>query len=234
MVAEDSTSLTVPTWVPEPVAQAARALHDHHLKANNVKSCALQRLVADERMRRVWGELSKRRRERYQKTDVFQYCANLPWVDTDAPQDHQDAAMASLLYFAVNHAGNAPRVITRKELETVRGKEHDKVAALGVAADEIRLYGPSQAAAVKVIEDHARNLEEQLSKMEASPLVVERDTGDAQARCFCILFAGRCRQLFGSPLYGITAIVASVALGREITDRAAREWCNSHPADKSR
>ena len=55
-------------------------------------------------------------------------------------------------------------------------------------------------------------------------LVVERDTGDAQARCFAILFADQCRRLFGSPLYGVTATVGSVALQRKLTTRAVRGW----------
>jgi hypothetical protein len=80
-------------------------------------------------------------------SDVFLHSANLLSVDSEAPQDHQNAAMTSLLNFAINLAVDAPRVITRKELETVRGKVLDKVAALRVAADEIRRYGPSQAAA---------------------------------------------------------------------------------------
>ena len=52
--------------------------------------------------------------------------------------------MTSLLNFAINLAVDAPRVITRKELETVRGQVLDKIR---VAADEVRRYGPSQAAA---------------------------------------------------------------------------------------
>jgi hypothetical protein len=228
-------ALTIPTWVPEPVAQAARILHAHHVKSIDAKyNAGLERLIGDERMRSVWNELSKRRREQYQKTDVFLHSANLLWIDSEAPQDHQGAAMASLLYVSVNLTVNNPRVITRKELEKLRSGMLDKVAALRTAANEIRRYGPSRAAAAKVNEDIARGQEELLPKMEASTLVVDRDTGDAQSRGFCILFSKYCRQLFGSPLYRITAIVASVALEREITSWAVREWCNPSLADKRR
>lgn len=233
MTAEDSASLTIPTWVPEPVAQAARTLHAHYLKSNNVKhNAVLHRLIANERMRNVWTELSRCRRQQYQKTNVFLHPANLLWIDSETPQDHQGAAMASLLNFAVNLAVDAPGVITRKQLETVRSRMVDRAAALRAAANDIRRYGPSQAAAAKVNDDIARDLEELLPKMEESPLVVDRDTGDAQGRCFALLLTRYCRHLFGSPLYRISAIVASVALGREITPRAVQEWCGSHPADK--
>jgi hypothetical protein len=221
MTADDSASLTIPTWVPELVAQAARTLRAHYLKSNSIShNVILERLIADERMRRVWKELSRHRREQHQPTDAFLRSSELL---------KQDAAMTSLFYFALNLAVNAPAVITRKELETVRSETLHRVAALRAAADEIRLYGPSQAAAAKVNDDIARHLEEPLPRMEASRLVVERDTGDAQARCFSILFTGYCRQVFGSPLYGTTATVASVALGREITARAVREWCEFAP-----
>jgi len=238
MTADDGAAsapgaLTTPAWVPGPVAHAARTLHAHYLKSNNAKyNAVLERLIADERMRRVWTELSRHRREQYQKTDVFLHSADLLWIDSETPQDHQGAAMASLLNFAVNLAVNEPRVITRKELEKVRSGVLDKAAALKTAANEIRFYGPSQAAAAKVNDDIARDRKELLPKMEESPLVVDRDTGDAQGRCFALLLSRYCRHLFGSPLYGITAIDASVALEREITTRAVREWCGSHPADK--
>jgi hypothetical protein len=132
-------ALTIPTCVPEPVAHAACTLHARYLKSNNAKcNAVLERLIADERMRSVWTELSRRRREQYQKTDAFLHSANLLWIDSEAPQDHQGAAMASLLNFAVNLAVNEPRVITRKELEKVRSGMLDKVAALRSAANEIR------------------------------------------------------------------------------------------------
>jgi hypothetical protein len=221
-------SPTIPTWVPEPVAQAAHTLRAHYLKSKNVKfNAVLERLIADGRMGRVWKELSKHRREQHEPTDAFFHSSRLASIDSQAAQDHQHAAMASLFNFAINLAVDAPGVIARNELQRVRNRMLDKVEALRLAADELRRYG--QAAAAKVNEDIARSHEEQLPKMVASPLVVDRDTGDAKARGFCILFTGYCRQLFGSPLWGITAIVASVALGREISARAVREWCDSHP-----
>jgi hypothetical protein len=235
MTADDGTgaapdALTIPTWPPKPVANAARALHVHYLKSNNIKyNAILERLIADERMRLIWGELSRRRRNKqYQKTDAFLHPTYLSWIESEAPQDHQDEAMASLLHLAVNLAGDAARVITRKELETVRRDVSGKVVALRIAADELRRYGSGKAA-VKATEDIARNLEEQLSRMETSPLVVDRVTGDAQARRFCIFLTRYCRQLFGLPLYGVTAKVASVALGRDITVSAVREMVRLRP-----
>jgi hypothetical protein len=61
-------------------------------------------------------------------------------------------------------------------------------------------------------------------------LAVDRDTGDAQARCLAILFADQCRTLFGSPLYGVTSIVASVAIGRKLSRRTIRGWVST-PSD---
>jgi hypothetical protein len=231
-----SFSPTIPIWVPKPVAQAARMLNAHYRNANNVDhNVVLERLITDERMRRVWQEFSKHRRDKetYRSTDSFVHSAEFEWLDSDSREDHQHVAMASLLHFALNLAVNAPKVITQKELVTVRSRELDKVAALRTAADEIRRCGPNQAAA-KVNDDIAKNVEVRISAMAVARLVVVRDTGDAQARCFSLMFAGYCRQLFGSPMYGITAIFASVALGRDITPKQVEGWYKSHPPDKAR
>jgi hypothetical protein len=79
---------------------------------------------------------------------------------------------------------------------------------------------------------HERALGSLLYFAVKSRLIVKRDTGDAQARCFAILFAEQCRQLFGSPLYGITATVASVALGRTFSLEKIREWVASDPHEE--
>jgi hypothetical protein len=264
MTAEDDASgrpdaLTIPSWIREPVAQVARKLYAYYLECNKVQHAAvLERLVVDKRMRRVWSELFKHRRNQYQKTDALLYPTYLLWIDSKAPQDHQDAAIWSLLHHAVNNAVNKVRVITRKELETVRHNVSAEVVALRIAATVLRRYGKKaivedveaaaddeavkapaeEVAALRtaatvlrrygkkaVAEEVARYLEEMLPKMEASRLVVDRNTDSAQARCFCILFIDFCRQLFGRSLYRVTGIVASVALEQKITDQAVRSWC---------
>ena len=222
-------ALTIPSWVPEPVAQVASVAH--RLKSGEY-TVVLQRLLVDPRMPRVWRELARRKRRNYRSTEAFLHSSKLEWVNSDDPADSQSSAMTSLLYFALNLALDSPRVMTRQELEGLRRKVLEEASTLRIAAKSIHRRAPSQAAAVQVNIDTARACEALLERTGKNRLIVQRDSGDAQTRCFAILFAERCHELFGSPLYGVTAIVTSVALGCPVTARAARGWHPPHPADK--
>jgi hypothetical protein len=64
-------------------------------------------------------------------------------------------------------------------------------------------------------------------------LACERDRTDGDTRWFAVIIANQCRELFGSPLYGITATVTSVAFGRKIEQHTVRKWC-APPVNKAR
>jgi hypothetical protein len=49
-----------------------------------------------------------------------------------------------------------------------------------------------------------------------NPHSSDRNRGDATARWFARAVSDQCRTLFGSPMYGLVAIIASVTLGRKI------------------
>jgi hypothetical protein len=201
-------ALVIPSWVPDAVSKAARALNPPAGKDDhNPTFEALKRLLVDQRMRRVWTELIKKKKD---STATFLHSAKPTW-DFDNVVDRQDTAIASLLYLAMNLAICDPTVMTRREVEVQRRGVLDKAAAAFIQGD------------VAAARDHEAKAADWAAAAETR-LVVERDTGDAQARCFAILFADQCRRLFGSPLYGVTATVASVALGRKLTTRVVRGW----------
>jgi hypothetical protein len=211
-------SLAIPSWVPDAVATAARALHADVLKwadQNYLKSYVevLQRLVADPRMQRVWAELLKRRRD--STRTLLHPAKQTRYFDDEATQ--QNIALASLLYLAVNLVMSDPTVMTRAQ----------------VAAERCRCIDDQMAALHRGDVSAARDHEAKATAWGAAAsarLVVDRDTGDAQGRCFAILFADQCRRFFGSPLYGVTAEVASVAIGRPFTRRMIRGWVST-PSD---
>jgi hypothetical protein len=203
-------ALVIPPWVPDAVSKAARALNPPAGKGDdNPIYEVLKRLLVDQRMRRVWRELTKQKKD---SATTFVHSAKLTW-DFDNAADRQDTAIASLLYLAVNLAISDPTVMTRREVEVQRRRFLDKTAAAFVQGD------------VAAARDHeVKAADWAAAAATRTRLVVERDTGDSQARCFAILFADQCRRIFGSPLYGVTATVASVALGRKLTARAVRNW----------
>jgi hypothetical protein len=59
---------------------------------------------------------------------------------------------------------------------------------------------------------------------------VERPRGDRYARWLAVIIANRARALFGSPLYGVTAALVSMAKGITIDWSDVRNWCRSPAA----
>jgi hypothetical protein len=214
MTGDDQASdcFNIPSWVPPPVADAAKALRIH-LGDRRDKLAVLDRIVSDDRMDVVWKELLKKKRG----SSEFLYRAHVPSIESGDAVAHQHAALVALFYYAVSIAVSKPRVLTMGKLFCLLGRnrkaEFDKLAK-------------------------AKNR-----------LFIKRDTGDARARCFVVLFANRCEGLFRTPykasgpqvtpplpragkpmprgMYRVTSRVASVALGQEISECAVREWCLS-------
>jgi hypothetical protein len=218
------TVLTIPDWIPEPVANAARALQ---AQASERSFSTLVRLVTDQRMKRVWHELSKRSK----KNGSFLHPAKrFPWLGSDDPAAHQHAAMTSLLREAFILAVQGPSVMTRRQLETWRANLLSEAAKFDGAAKSLRERSPNRVGvdATPVIAEaaHARRADADMLAAAKSSLIVGYDTGDGQPRCFAILLAATCREYFNHSMYGIVATMASVALGREVSSRAVREWCN--------
>jgi hypothetical protein len=76
----DALSLpTIESWVPEAVADAAERLHAELAAERKSDGLAvLSRLVSDPRMKLVWGELYKKKRDsKYQTTEEFLYPARV-------------------------------------------------------------------------------------------------------------------------------------------------------------
>jgi hypothetical protein len=88
------------------------------------------------------------------------------------------------------------------------------------------------ASAARTYEEAAARIANKLQgKPLRFPIIRKRDHGDSADQWLALCITSYCRGYFGSPLYGVTAIVMSVILDREIAPRAVRQWC-AHPADK--
>jgi hypothetical protein len=185
--------------VPPPVVQAARILHEDHVKRHVEcdDDCkyfsVLGRLLTDDRMEVVWKELRKLHRENYRSTKVFKYPSRL-FLSTHDAVERQNNAMTSLFHFAFNLALCPPRMATAAEVHTWRSKYIHDAATLKTAAELLRhqaaLYGPrggaSQTAAAQVNDDAARAYEAKAALWAAadrsSRLVVRLDVSAALRR----------------------------------------------------
>jgi hypothetical protein len=228
--------LRIPFWVPESVAQVARQTYaeaSKHVDGFSVEEIAsvskfLIPLVRDQRMRGVWHELSRRR------NGIFLHPASI--VQGPLSDNRQAAAMAELFEAAVTYRLKPGVTTTRRRAEQRRNEFLAKAQALridtamGGLLDVIAFGGERDiwtdkrrrrlAAAADAYQEIAAATF--AADMKAA---LERDSGDASARWYARSVARQCDRLFGSPLYGLTAIITSVAWDRKIAPQSVRQWC---------
>jgi hypothetical protein len=197
-------------------------------------------LVLHPRMRRVWHELSRRRRDgtflHPAQSTINSRPAAWPVVGVNVDEP-QGAAMAQLLEAVLRYIrpSPSPATMTRREAEQLR--DRDLETALNLRTDALNTYyelpgycdegKPFDGSPWRCLSDAARFYEEKAAKNYAANLraASDRNRGDATARGFARAVSAECRRLFSSPMYGLVAIIASVALGREIEPRTVRQWC---------
>jgi hypothetical protein len=250
---EDDSLPRIPPWVPEPVAQAAHNIYAYWAVDNRRRMIAcLVRLVSDERMRRVWSELARRHRDKTFMHPAATAPASQPpttdcevWPPPSKPDECQDEAMASLLRASLLCAIQPWTTMTRQQAENDRRRYVAMARQLRTDASHLQLWiGPPirpredrdrlrlLASAAGAYEHAAANIAYKLEGNSSSfPIIRKRRRGGSADQWLALNITGQCRGLFGSPLYGVAAIVMSVILDREITPRTVRQWC-AHPADK--
>jgi hypothetical protein len=223
--------LGIPSWVPEPIARNA----SYHYGAD-VSQAAL---ICDLRMKGVWRQLSRPARN-----GAFLYPARP--LSAPTAKDQQDAAMLQLFNVAYRcWELDGETTMTRGQAEQQRNcflakaeelrtdaltmrmqprlsdELADEAAAhAGYASNEERYQ--KLLAAARAYEDYAREI--------SFAGALEREH-DGRARWVALTIADAFRTLFGKPMYGLTATIASVILGREIDPRTVRWWC-AYPAVK--
>jgi hypothetical protein len=231
--------LEIPSWVPAAIAQSVAARYaeevdrayraarrsesgyfahdvpDEHVvradAADLLRDVVAhwQPLVADRRMERVWRELSRRRA---------------------LPPLRQDEAMLALFNLAFTCREQRGATTTQRQVEQQRDYYLGKAAALLDDAtamqrswrDEWLERHEKLAAAAQAYQAYAAEV-----YAISSPMALERKH-DGRARWVVLSISSAFHTLFGHRMYGSTATIASVILGREIDTRTVRFWC--HPA----
>jgi hypothetical protein len=229
--------LDVPSWVPEPIARYAS--YTYGADVGRVSQVALESLVCDPRMESVWRQLSRPARN-----GAFLY----PARPSSAPtaRGRQDAAMLQLFSVACRcQELHGETTMTRGQAEQQRNcflakAEELKTDALMMRMQPRLLDELADEAAAHA--GYASN-EERYQKLLAAAQAYEDYAGelnfagalerehDGRARWVALTIADAFRTLFGKPMYGLTATIASVILGREIDPRTVRWWC-AYPAVK--
>jgi hypothetical protein len=250
---EADAPLCIPPWVPEPVAGAAHGIYPVAGR-RGVIAC-LVRLVRDARMQRVWYQLARRRRD-----GTFMHPAAMApaWSaqpeatevvpHPSEPDECQDVAMANLLRASLAYAIQSGTTLTRQQAEDDRRRYLAMARQLRTDASRLQLWIDPQitsdddrrrrlvaASAARVYELVAARIAKKLESSGPTspylPIIRKRSHRDSGDQWLALAITRECRWLFGSPLYGVTAIIMSVILDRKIAPRAVRQWC-AHPAAK--
>jgi hypothetical protein len=219
----------LPEWVPKPVADRAR-----ELAQRGPPSPGLLRLATDERMKRVWRELCRRHRD---GGDYLHPVRILP-KELAQVEDRQGAGMAILFSNALAVAFDErwATTSTSKEAEAAREGYKEGAAWLRVPAralnervtslsshpdnDTFRLWAIDAA---RKLEDAATVLDE-LAQTEAEAELPDRNRASPRERQVGVKLVEFCRTVFGTPLFGLVAIIVSVLFESKITPSTVREW----------
>jgi hypothetical protein len=265
--------LDAPSWVPEPVAQYARAEYAADVRMTyaaiirETEKCdddeayllaeckgaratyadivrddladiveRYQPLVCNPRMRSVWQELSRL------CNGTFLHPARVPAV-ADA-KERQAAAMLELFKQALkcHHLAAPP---TRSKAEHMRRQSLAKAEELwwdgvmmltqhlpvGRESPKDELTIGERGELCEKLQAAAEAYKKWASAIyRAQSSMPERECA-IRARVVALTIANKFRELFGSPMYGLTATIASVVLNRRVTPRMVRHC--TYPAIKA-
>ena len=216
--------------VPKPVAAKAREFAQS--SPPMVSPALLRALVVNKRMRWVWVELSKR------QDDGYLHPARRFKGSGDDAQGFGMAALFSTVITLMQNAQFRAPYESRQEPEMAR----DAYAAMAqnlrtlarsfaelLPSDHPLYHGFQQANGedMRKLADAAAVLERLAQEEQEAMLELpERNRGNALARNITGELVKVCRRIFGTPLYGCVATIASVALESDISESTIRTW---HP-----
>src|SRR5262249_20950449 len=129
--------LPVPPWVPQFVADEAQAIYGFILfgmpkeipqDVKTTQANKLLRFVCDERMRNVWRELLKRRRD-----GALMYPVKLAFTEVNE-SERQNAAAVELLRWILVKLDISETAVTRREAEQKHSELLNKAKQLRVDA----------------------------------------------------------------------------------------------------
>jgi hypothetical protein len=222
--------LCIPAWVPKEVAEKARELA--RAEPPVAAPAMLRALATNRRMKWVWTELRKRH------GDGYLHPVRPPKEPVADPQGFGMAVLFSHTLTIVQDAPYRLSFESRKEAEAARDTYSMMAWRLRTLARAFVETLPPDHRNYETFRrlnsEHVRKLEdaagvlEQLAQDEHEHALElpERDRGNALARYVSGELVQACSIIFGTPLYGVVAAIASVALGFDISVSTIRNW---HP-----
>jgi hypothetical protein len=223
-----------PEWTPAIVCEMANYLAPLLVNAPAEVKVLLFRLLWDERMKPVWEEIGKRKRVRYVRSEKYFYSVHLPaetesWPNLaralrqeenklrelgDRSGAERFTSLATDAEARATSAGSdthpdfppqelAKAVIFALVLGIFRaGLQTIRTSDFGALIARLRAEGKEQEA-----EAYLQQAQDPKNKQ----FLVDRQRTDARIEAFVKGLATETTKLFGSPLYGVLAILMNVA-----------------------
>jgi hypothetical protein len=196
-------------------------------------------LACDLQMRGVWEELTRQRRD-----GSFVYPARSTWwqqllhpigaSSAEIARERQGEAMLELFDEALACQLHHLATTTRRQAEQQR--DHYLEKAHELKRDALTMVANPECDAAKRderwrrLQEAAETYTDYAHEISTAAMRTALDRKhDGRARWVALSIANKSHELFGRGMYGLTAIIVSVVLGRTVTLRRVRQWC--HPAD---
>ncbi len=202
----------IPNWVPPAVCRYVRwieGIRSPILPGDKEPPRDLviaQRLATSLKMRYVWKELHRR----------------------GATED----ALWRFVALACDDASRPGFVLTVNERDE-GAKQFANVATACrnmIDSDHRVRKDRKLAAALTRVANYFESWALEASRIE-SPHLVKHRTRDDQARSYVRVLGNETRNLFGTTLYTTVATTTTVLLGRPISARQVRNWCDTNPCN---
>jgi len=191
-------------------AKVRNTLTDIITKKQCANPDAVRRLLTDPRMQVVYRELIKKERENYKPTSKYRHVGNLQFCDREDQIIWFLGGAVTLWQYG--------RSYTLKEIESAR-------------KDLSTLEGLFKGTFLhSIINETLPRIQQQIAAMEWN--VAVPGSREPELSRYLAALAADAKDVFGKCLYKITAIVASVVLGSDITDKKVRTAVEMLGTDK--
>ena len=214
------SSLSIPPWVPRCLVSKAHQLHAREFKSDHAWDVALiERLVTDARMEDVWQELTKRKRDAsYRQTKYYHHAAHPPRGASLGTQSEMQAKAILELFVHTFSAARWSRLPGASIPYSERAESLRRDADIAKKERPKKVAVPFAQKAISMAEAY-----EDLAKVP-----VKTD------RAVIIDILEFMKERFGPSMNRVTATLASVALGRPVSQDRVRDLSRRKRAAKSR
>ncbi|NOT39103.1 MAG: hypothetical protein HOP13_01275 [Alphaproteobacteria bacterium] len=242
-----------PSWVPPRIRQAAVQI----ASSGQVPVLVVSRFATDARMRGVWQELGKKKRDDYQRTNTPSHPGTPPpqcdtWASlatslrAHAAKERSFGRDAEAEKLEQTAAAVADRDRAGVSFESPPDMKHDMALAALFTLAIARFWQRPETATLKELQARiafereigrlgvAKAFESLLGDPVAHRFIVARRRTDARLEAYAEAMTIECRKLFGQDMPGIVATLTNVAFARnDITRDRVRALTKVRPSAKS-